>query len=97
MSKQFKEGDLVVLKGTKHNYPYADSLTIGKMYVVGYDSCGAFIQDAVGDDVSIEWLTLSHWGGEPPCPLCVKHKVKKQLKKAEKKVLKLKSKLKGLA
>ena len=96
MSKQYKEGDSVVLKGIKADYMYSPELTLGKTYVVHADSDGLFIKDSRGDAVDLKWLILGHLG-EPPCPLCVKHEVKKQLKKAEKKVLKLKAKLKGLS
>ena len=95
MSKQYKEGDVVVLKGIKADYPHSQALTIGNTYVV-YDDGTLFIKDSRGDAVDLKWLILGHFG-ELPCPLCVKHEVKKQLKKAEKKVLKLKAKLKGLS
>ena len=99
MSKQYKEGDVVVLKGIKADYPHSQALTIGNTYAV-HDDGALFIKDSIGDDVDLYWLILDHFG-EPPCPLCVKHEVKKplkkQLKKAEKKVLKLKAKLKGLS
>ena len=98
MSKQFKEGDQVTVVSSDHpqEYQVGDVVTI-----LGLASHYDYrIQGVRLETTSCIWEcniepyvpTLC-----PPCPLCVKHKVKKQLKKAEKKVLKLKSKLKGLA